>query len=155
MHVNSSALGKKSVYTDKYNPSLLFAIPRVDKRNEIGIDNKFHFTDMIFGMHMRISWIRPDGRPDVAIAEIIYSYGSDYIIESKSLKLYLNSYNGTIFKSQDHVKTTIEQDLSHKLNTDAIVKLKSINTKVTLKNLKEKILIITMTKNLILQNRDN
>ena len=38
------------------------------------------------------------------------------------------------FKSQDHVKTTIEQDLFHKLNTDVIVKLKSINTKVTLKN---------------------
>ncbi|RST71957.1 NADPH-dependent 7-cyano-7-deazaguanine reductase QueF [Candidatus Aquarickettsia rohweri] len=135
MHVNSSALGKKSIYTDQYNPSLLFAIPRVDKRNEIGIDNNnMTFYGYDIWNAYEISWLRPDRRPDIATSEIIYSCRSEYIIESKSLKLYLNSFNGTIFKSKDHVKTTIEQDLSHKLSTDVIVKLEDINTEVTLKN---------------------
>ena len=64
---------KKSIYTDKYNPSLLFAIPRVDKRNEIGIDNNnIPFYGYDIWNAYEIFWIRPDGRPDVAIAEIIY-----------------------------------------------------------------------------------
>lgn len=134
MHANSSALGKKSIYTDQYNPSLLFAIPRSDKRNELGINNNIiPFYGYDIWNAYEISWIRPDGRPEVAASEIIYSCRSEYIIESKSLKLYLNSFNGTIFKSTDHVKTTIEQDLSNKLNTNVLIKLKDINTEINLK----------------------
>ena len=134
MYVNSSPLGKKSCYTDKYDISVLFAIPRLNKRTEIGIsNNNIPFYGYDIWNAYEVSWIRPDGRPDVAIAEIIYSCRSEYIIESKSLKLYLNSFNGTIFKSKHHVKTTIEQDLSNKLNTDILVKLNDIDTEVNFK----------------------
>jgi len=119
--MQKSPLGKTSVFSDKYNPGLLFAIPRKKELDE-------HYKDIIFYGYdiwnaYEISWLREDGKPEVNIAEIIYSCQSKFIVESKSLKLYLNSFNGTIFQSVDDVKNTIKQDLSKILLTEIEAKL--------------------------------
>ncbi|WPX96049.1 NADPH-dependent 7-cyano-7-deazaguanine reductase QueF [Candidatus Bandiella euplotis] len=124
-------LGKKSEYTELYDNSLLFPISRTLKRNELGMSaNTPVFGHDVWNAY-EISWLRSDGRPEVSMAEIIYSAQSEFIIESKSLKLYLNSFNGTVFTSPQHVKDTIQKDMSDKLNTDVQVKLIPLETKVT------------------------
>ncbi|MGM0450267.1 MAG: NADPH-dependent 7-cyano-7-deazaguanine reductase QueF, partial [Pseudomonadota bacterium] len=59
-----------------------------------------------------LSWLRPDGVPRVATAEFRVPAHSPNLIESKSLKLYLNSLNGTPFEDTESVRATIERDLS-------------------------------------------
>jgi 7-cyano-7-deazaguanine reductase len=59
-----------------------------------------------------LSWLNMRGKPQVAIARIIVPCESTHIVESKSLKLYLNSFNSTKFENFDVVKDTLEEDLS-------------------------------------------
>lgn len=131
-NIQSSCLGKKSFYKDQYDNSLIHPIARQKKRYDIGIDNKklpFYGYD-IFNAY-EVSWLAPSGKPEVYIAEIIYPCNSEYLIESKSLKLYLNSFNGTIFHSKYYVRQLIQSDISNKLKTNVLVKLIGINKKIS------------------------
>ncbi|MBY0581269.1 MAG: NADPH-dependent 7-cyano-7-deazaguanine reductase QueF [Rickettsiales bacterium] len=131
MMADLSPLGKKSTYVDEYDNSLIFPIERATKRKEIGINKKtppFYGYD-IFNAY-ELSWLALNGRPEIATAEIIYSCRSEYLVESKSLKLYLNSFNNTVFDSLNHVEETIKCDLSNKLKTDVLVKLIDINQQI-------------------------
>lgn len=108
-----SALGKKSEYISIYDPSLLFAIPRAEKRREIGIDpNHLPFVGFDVWNHYEVSWLNDKGKPLVAIAEIRYDCRSPNIVESKSLKLYFNSLNQTHIKNLAELKTRVRNDLS-------------------------------------------
>ena len=92
--LDKSELGKKSDYYTQYKPELLFPIPRAIKRNELGIDDEnpgFYGIDL--WTHYEISWLNNKGKPLVAIGEISYPASSPNIIESKSMKLYFNSFN--------------------------------------------------------------
>ena len=131
MTINSSPLGEKSIYADQYDNSLIFPIERAIKRREIGINKKtppFYGYDILNAYEL--SWLASNGKPEVAVAEIIYPCDSVCLVESKSLKLYLNSFNGTVFDSAEHVKDVIEHDLSNKLKTHVLVKLIDINQKM-------------------------
>ncbi len=110
--LSSSALGKKTVYQDQYDPSLLFPISRSEKRSEIGIGKKLPFQgeDIWFGYEL--SWLNEKGKPVIALAVFTFPCDSPNIIESKSFKLYLNSFNQTRFNSTDDVQKTLEKDLS-------------------------------------------
>lgn len=110
--VTDSALGKKSVYKDQYDPTLLFPISRSEKRKEIGIGKKlpFHGEDVWFGYEL--SWLNSKGKPVVSLAVFAFPCESSYIVESKSFKLYLNSFNQTRFDSSDAVLKTLVSDLS-------------------------------------------
>jgi 7-cyano-7-deazaguanine reductase len=59
-----------------------------------------------------LSWLAPSGKPCVALARFTVPAASPNIIESKSLKLYLNSYNQTAFSSADEVRDCLTCDLS-------------------------------------------
>lgn len=131
MTVNSSPLGKKSPYISKYDNSLIFPIERAIKRHEIGINKKTpHFYGYDILNAYELSWLSSNGKPEIVVAEIIYSCRSEYLVESKSLKLYLNSFNNTVFDSATHVKQVIENDLSNKLKTDVMVRLIDINQEI-------------------------
>jgi len=113
MHLDNSELGKKSAYQTQYNPGLLFPIPRAAKRSEIGIDDSNPgFSGEDVWTHYEVSWLNAKGKPCVAIGEISYSALSPNIIESKSMKLYFNSFNGTRFASESEVVATVVKDLS-------------------------------------------
>ncbi|VFP84283.1 NADPH-dependent 7-cyano-7-deazaguanine reductase [Candidatus Erwinia haradaeae] len=106
-------LGKPTVYHDTYQPSLLHAVPRSLNRELLGQD--FQPTKLI-GQDLltlyEVSWLNQKGLPQVAIGNVILSMHTINLIESKSLKLYLNSLNQTHFTDIDAVQKTIERDLS-------------------------------------------
>jgi 7-cyano-7-deazaguanine reductase len=130
MNTTTSPLGKKSSYTGKYNNTLIFPISRSVKRAEINIKKPLPFFGYDILNAYEIAWLRKDGRPEVAMAEIIYHSESEFIIESKSLKLYLNSFNDTIFDSAKHLKSTMERDLSNKIKAPVSVKLLDVNSNI-------------------------
>jgi 7-cyano-7-deazaguanine reductase len=88
-----SQLGKSSAYVDHYDASLLFPIPRAGKRLEIGIAGSPSFFGADLWTAFELSWLNPRGKPQVAIAHITVPCDSINIVESKSFKLYLNSFN--------------------------------------------------------------
>ncbi len=123
-----SELGKKSEYDSQYNPGKLFAIPRASKRIEINIDpDNLPFYGFDRWNHYEVSWLNPKGKPLVAIAEIIYDCRSPMIVESKSLKLYFNSFNNSHFESCDGLTAIIRNDLSKILNTEVKVRLTELH----------------------------
>ncbi len=131
MQIIDSPLGKKTSYLNHYNPQLLFPISRSEKRKEIGIDGALPFFGYDIWNAYEISWIREDACPEVKIAEIIYDCNSEFLIESKSLKLYLNSFNNHVFHDENQVSQTIQNDLRKALNTDVTVNIFSVEDKVS------------------------
>ncbi len=116
-------LGKQSSYIAIYQPDLLFPIPRQGKRDEIGVTGALPFQGGDFWNAFEISWLNSKGKPQVAMAEFLIPCESPNIIESKSFKLYLNSFNNTAFESFSIVATTLKRDLSQAAGADVIVKL--------------------------------
>ena len=107
-----SQLGKATPYVDQYDAGLLFPIARAGKRAEIGI----LATPPFFGADMwtafELSWLNLRGKPQLAIAHFTMPCETLNIVESKSLKLYLNSFNNTKFASAEDVKARLRADLS-------------------------------------------
>ena len=113
MDVLNSELGKKSAYISQYTPELLFPIPRQLKRTEIGIaENALPFYGMDIWNHYEVSWLNLKGKPQVAIAIIEIPATSTNIIESKSMKLYFNSFNNYKLDTPHKLQQLIEHDLS-------------------------------------------
>ena len=107
-----SQLGKTSAYVDQYDASLLFPIPRAGKRAEIGISGSTPFFGADLWTAFELSWLNPRGKPQVALAHITVPSESPNIIESKSFKLYLNSFNNTVFQDAREVQDRLRADLS-------------------------------------------
>ncbi|KTC66024.1 GTP cyclohydrolase (plasmid) [Legionella adelaidensis] len=127
MKPEQSELGKSSNYDSQYNPERLFAIPREAKRKEIGVNpENLPFYGFDCWNHYEVSWLNAKGKPVVAIAEIIYDCSTPNLIESKSLKLYFNSFNNTHFKDSEELKLTVERDLSSRLGGEAHVRILSL-----------------------------
>ena len=107
-----SQLGKPSAYIDQYDASLLFPIARAAKRAEIGLSGQLPFFGADIWTAFELSWLTPRGKPQVALAHITVPCETPNIIESKSFKLYLNSYNNTRFGSADEVRDRLRTDIS-------------------------------------------
>ena len=108
-----SQLGKVSAYVDHYDPSLLYPIPRAAKRAEIGLQpGRLPFFGADLWTAFEVSWLTPRGKPQVAIAHVTVPCESPNIIESKSFKLYLNSFNNTRFDGPDAVRERLRADVS-------------------------------------------
>ena len=106
-----SQLGKNSAYVDQYDASLLFPIPRAVKREELGIRSAPIFLGADLWTAFELSWLNLKGKPQVAIAHITVPAESTHIIESKSFKLYLNSFNATRFVDAQAVRDCMREDL--------------------------------------------
>jgi len=111
--VDLSPLGKTSAYRTDYAPELLFPIARQGKRDELGLTGTLPFFGVDIWNAYEISWLNARGKPQVAIARITVPADSPNIIESKSFKLYLNSYNQTRLDSVVALKNLLQQDLSN------------------------------------------
>ncbi len=117
--MEQSALGKRSNYESQYNPKLLFPIERASKRQEIGLNTqKMPLYGHDLWTHYEVSWLNNKGKPQVAIALINIPAHSKYLIESKSLKLYFNSFNQTTFSDWMSVTKTIANDLSQVVDSE-------------------------------------
>jgi len=111
-HLSDAPLGKTSSNPDKYSPELLFQIPRSSHRALLQHGNTLPFMGVDIWNAYELSWLGPRGKPEVAIAQIEIPFDSPFMIESKSLKLYLNSLNYERFSSAEEVKLRISKDLS-------------------------------------------
>jgi 7-cyano-7-deazaguanine reductase len=107
-----SGLGKPSAYADQYDPALLFPLPRAAKRAELGIAGEPPFFGADLWTAFELSWLNPRGKPQVAIAHVTVPCETPNIVESKSFKLYLNSFNNSRFDSIDEVRARIRADVS-------------------------------------------
>lgn len=121
--LQGSPLGLRSAYVNHYDPTLLFPISRQLNRDKIGIKDALPFTGYDIWNAFEISWLNPKGKPVVAIAEITVPCESKNIFESKSAKLYFNSFNNSHFASVSDVKTLIEKDLSNAVEGRVVVQL--------------------------------
>ena len=110
-----SPLGKASSYVDQYDPSLLFPLPRADKRSELGITGDPPFFGADLWTAFELSWLNPRGKPQLALAHFTVPCESPNIIESKSFKLYLNSFNNTVFADSDEVLVHMRKDVAEAL----------------------------------------
>ena len=116
-----SQLGKASAYIDQYDASLLFPIPRAGKRTEIGITGAAPFFGADMWSAFELSWLNARGKPQVALAHITVPCESPNIIESKSFKLYLNSFNNTRFADASEVLARLRADLNEAVWRGAVV----------------------------------
>jgi 7-cyano-7-deazaguanine reductase len=107
-----SQLGKPAPYADHYDASLLFPISREPKRAELGLRGAIPFFGADLWTAFELSWLTPRGKPQVAIAHVTVPCETPNIVESKSFKLYLNSFTNTPFASADEVRDRIRADVS-------------------------------------------
>ena len=125
-----SQLGKTSAYADQYDASLLFPIPRAGKRAEIGIaEGALPFVGEDIWNAYELSWLDPRGKPVVALAHFIVPATSPNLIESKSLKLYLNSFNQTRLAGVDELVATLTRDLSAAAGAPVLVHVAPLSTR--------------------------
>jgi 7-cyano-7-deazaguanine reductase len=108
----TSPLGKATVYADRYDPTLLFSIPRAEKRAEIGVGAQLPFHGVDVWNAYELSWLDLRGKPVVAMAEFRVPAASPNIIESKSFKLYLNGFAQERIAGAAALADTLATDLS-------------------------------------------
>ena len=122
--IASTLLGKRVSASESYDPSVLVAIPRFDNRKQYQIDdNNLPFKGFDIWHAYEFSSMTENGLPVTRLMKMQYNADSKYIVESKSLKLYLNSFNMTRYGNSieeclDICKKVIEKDLSQALSTD-------------------------------------
>jgi 7-cyano-7-deazaguanine reductase len=119
---HDSPLGKSVSGSAHYDPALLFPIARSMGRESLAIDSAalpFHGVD-IWNAY-ELSWLDARGKPQVAIGEFRVPASSPNLIESKSLKLYLNSFNQTRFETIEQVRRVLIDDLSSAAGSDVEV----------------------------------
>lgn len=126
---NDNPLGKKVQYADSYDASLLFPIPRNKGRSNIFSQEAIESGELSFkgGYDIwncyEVSWLSSAGKPEVRIIVFAVPYTSPNLVESKSLKLYLNSFNNTKFKDEQQVLDTIKKDMSEAAGTEIEVQI--------------------------------
>jgi 7-cyano-7-deazaguanine reductase len=119
----SSQLGKPSAYKDQYDASLLFPIARAAQRATIGLSQTLPFFGADAWTAYELSWLNMRGKPQVAMAHCVVPADSPNIIESKSFKLYLNSFSGTKLVDAEALRSLLTHDLSDAAGASVAVKL--------------------------------
>lgn len=120
-------LGQSTSYPKTYAPDMLYPIPRALGRANLALPADALSIGMDWWQVFEMSWLNSHGISQVAMARLAIPATSDYIVESKSLKLYFNSLNFTEFDNQQAVKATVEKDLSACLKTDVTFEIFEVN----------------------------
>ena len=120
-------LGQSTSYPKTYAPDMLYPIPRALGRAKLALPADALSIGMDWWQVFEMSWLNLHGISQVAMARLAIPATSNYIVESKSLKLYFNSLNFTEFDNQQAVKATVEKDLSACLKTDVTLEIFEVN----------------------------
>ena len=126
--IENSRLGKTVNYAGQYDASLLYPINRADKRLEIGIEAPLPFSGVDIWNAYEFSWLDSRGKPKVALIEFRVPVNSPNIIESKSFKLYLNSYMQTRFADTESMRQQMARDLSQAAGANVSVMLVTLHS---------------------------
>lgn len=129
--MSKNPLGKDIEYPDRYAPDVLCPISRSVARAEIGLGSTLPFNGEDLWNAYELTWLEESGKPSVAIAALRVPATSENIFESKSLKLYLNSFAMCHYDSADAVQAIIKGDLSKVANSDVTVTLSESSKSVS------------------------
>ena len=110
--MSDSPLGKSTELPRNYDPGVLFAIARADQRRRIGLSAAPPFGGVDIWNAWELTWLAESGKPIVATALIVVPADSPNIVESKSLKLYLNSFAMGRYATSGEVAGIIARDLA-------------------------------------------
>jgi 7-cyano-7-deazaguanine reductase len=108
----ASPLGRATVYAETYDAGLLFAVERAPLRSGLRFGAALPFRGADLWTAYEVSWLDPQGKPQLAVATFAVPAHSPRIVESKSVKLYLASLNQARFASAGTVEATLARDLS-------------------------------------------
>jgi 7-cyano-7-deazaguanine reductase len=108
----SSTLGQSVAYPSSYDASLLFPIPRAEARAALGLDETLPFVGVDLWNAYELSWLDLRGKPQVALAEVRVPAMSPHLVESKSFKLYLNSFAQERLANAEALRAAMISDLS-------------------------------------------
>jgi 7-cyano-7-deazaguanine reductase len=126
--LDDTPLGRRTEYIDQYMPALLCPVPRWDAREVLDLDpEKLPFHGVDLWNAYEVSWLDARGKPVVAMAEFSVPCNSRNLIESKSLKLYINSFANSRFESLHRVRALMERDLSDCAGGPVDVRLLSLD----------------------------
>lgn len=125
LNTENLVLGKHTRYYEEYSPSLLQPILRSQGRQSLKL-NKFQGFDL--WRIYELTYLDSLGIPRTCWGCIKVDAQSDFIVESKSLKLYLGSFTMTKFGSLDEIEKIIKLDLDEVLKTSVSVKLYELET---------------------------
>jgi 7-cyano-7-deazaguanine reductase len=118
-----SPLGKGARYGTGYDPALLYPIPRGVNRSAIGVASPLPFVGCDLWNAWELSWLDVRGKPQVAIARLRIDAASPCIIESKSLKLYLNGFAQMRIRHLDDLVERLRHDLGKACGAEVRVEL--------------------------------
>lgn len=120
-------LGRETAYPHTYAPQALYPISRAENRAALGLSSDAPFHGVDIWNAWELTWLGKGGLPRVATADIVVPADSANIIESKSLKLYLNSFAMSEFASAADLQSVIEKDLSSCADCHVAVRVTSIS----------------------------
>ncbi|MGS2743039.1 NADPH-dependent 7-cyano-7-deazaguanine reductase QueF [Halomonas sp. LS-001] len=125
----NAPLGQESSYPEQYDASLLYPIARAANRAPLGIyEDALPFIGADEWHAFEMSWLNQRGKPMVAVARFTLPADSSHLIESKSWKLYLNSFNQTRFASLEEVIEYLTHDLSRVAGATVNVELLDVDS---------------------------
>jgi 7-cyano-7-deazaguanine reductase len=121
--LHTGPLGEASQYAEGYSPERLFAMPRLEGRQAVGLMvlPDWHGQDIWTGYEF--SWLNQKGKPKVAVLRLTVPALSSHIVESKSMKLYLNGFAQTRFDSVPAVSERLTKDLGSAFGGEVGVEL--------------------------------
>jgi len=128
--MNHNPLGRQTDYVSVYAPHLLFPIPRADSRELLGLEDALPFYGVDIWTGYELSWLDGLGKPVVAVAEFFIPCTSEFIVESKSFKLYLNSLNQTRCENVAEVEALVAKDLARITNAAVRVNITPLTSSV-------------------------
>ena len=124
-------LGKATPISEHYDPDLLFTIARDQGRSELGLSARalpFRGEDLWHAWE--VSWLGSGGKPEMRVGRLRVPCDSPRLIESKSLKLYLNSLNQTEFANEEAVKRVLQNDLASAAGATVQVELLPVDSEL-------------------------
>lgn len=121
--LKTGPLGESSQYAEGYSPNRLFPMPRAEGRSAVGLLGALDWYGQDVWTGYEFSWLNERGKPEVAVMRLTVAAASSHIVESKSMKLYLNGYAQTRFDSTSKVRDRLAEDLSHAFGGAVAVEL--------------------------------
>lgn len=126
--MSENPLGEQVPNPSKYDAGILYPIPRWAARSLLEIDKNLRMYGLDHWHAYELSWLNANGKPQAAIGEFYFSSDSENIVESKSLKLYLNSFNQEKFESPEILAKIIKNDLSAVSQSEAKVSIQPLES---------------------------
>lgn len=126
--IEQSPLGRETAYASEYDPGLLFPIARAETRATLGLGGELPFFGVDLWTGYEVSWLDLQGKPQVALAQFRIPCDSDCLVESKSFKLYLNSFNQSRFADREAVRSRMVRDLSRAAGGEVALELSAMNS---------------------------